>query len=63
MGVTTYEKHGKVAVITMDSPPVNGLGQPLRAALLKSLDKALAARGVKAIVLIGSGKAFSARAG
>jgi len=62
MGVTTYEKHGKVAVITMESPPVNGLGQPLRAGLLKALDKALAARGVKAIVLIGSGNAFSAGA-
>ncbi|MCW5573046.1 MAG: enoyl-CoA hydratase/isomerase family protein [Steroidobacteraceae bacterium] len=62
MAVSNYGKHGRVAVITMASPPVNGLGQALRAGLLKSLDRALAARGVKAIVLMGSGNAFSAGA-
>ena len=62
MGVTNFEKLGTVAVITMQSPPVNGLGQTLRAALLKALDKALVSRGVKAIVLIGSGSGFSAGA-
>ncbi len=62
MGVTNYEKRGKVAVITMANPPVNGLGAALRAALLKSLDKALGSPGVKAIVLAGSGSGFCAGA-
>jgi len=62
MSVAGYEKRGKVAVITMASPPVNGLGAALRAALLKSLDKALGSPGVKAIVLTGSGNGFSAGA-
>ncbi len=62
MGVTSYEKRGRVAVITMASPPVNGLGHALRAALVKALDKALTSRGVKAIVLMGSGSGFSAGA-
>ncbi len=62
MGETNYEKRGKVAVITMTSPPVNGLGHALRASLLKSLDKALGSPGIKAIVLLGSGSAFSAGA-
>ncbi|MBV6424296.1 MAG: Fatty acid oxidation complex subunit alpha [Steroidobacteraceae bacterium] len=62
MGVTSYEKRGRVAVITMQSPPVNGLGSALRAALLKALDKALYSPGIKAIVLTGSGSGFSAGA-
>ena len=62
MSVTSYEKCGKVAVITMASPPVNGLGAALRAGLIKSLDKALGSPGVKAIVLTGRGSGFSAGA-
>ncbi|HQW08140.1 MAG TPA: 3-hydroxyacyl-CoA dehydrogenase NAD-binding domain-containing protein [Steroidobacteraceae bacterium] len=62
MSATSYEKRGKVAVITMMSPPVNGLGAALRAGLIKALDKALGSPGVKAIVLTGSGSGFSAGA-
>ncbi len=62
MSVTAYEKRGKVAVITMQSPPVNGLGHALRTALLKALDKALFSPGIKAVVLAGSGSGFSAGA-
>ncbi|HYX65489.1 MAG TPA: 3-hydroxyacyl-CoA dehydrogenase NAD-binding domain-containing protein [Burkholderiales bacterium] len=48
-----------IAVITMDNPPVNGLGNALRARLLELLKKADADPAVKAVVLIGAGKAFS----
>lgn len=62
MSPIAYEKRGKVAVITMSSPPVNGLGHALRTAVVKALEKAFGSRGVKAIVLTGSGSGFSAGA-
>jgi 3-hydroxyacyl-CoA dehydrogenase len=62
MSVTAYETRGRIAVIAMQSPPVNGLGHALRAALLKALDKALFSRGIEGVVLTGSGSGFSAGA-
>jgi 3-hydroxyacyl-CoA dehydrogenase len=57
--VARYAVRDGVAVITLDNPPVNGLGNALRAALLEHLKKADADPAVKAVVLIGSAKAFS----
>jgi 3-hydroxyacyl-CoA dehydrogenase len=54
-----FEVSGDVAVITMDNPPVNGLGYETRRGIVDGLDKALADPKVKAIVLTGAGKAFS----
>ena len=54
-----YELRGDVAVITMDNPPVNGLGYDTRRGIVDGLDKALADAAVKAIVVTGAGKAFS----
>jgi 3-hydroxyacyl-CoA dehydrogenase len=48
-----------VAVITLDNPPVNGLGNALRARILELLKKADADPAAQAAVLIGAGKAFS----
>jgi 3-hydroxyacyl-CoA dehydrogenase len=48
-----------IAVITMNNPPVNGLGNALRARLLELLKKADADPALKAAVLIGAGRAFS----
>src|SRR5690349_12323966 len=48
-----------IAVITLNNPPVNGLGNALRARVLEQLKKADADPGIKAVVLIGAGKAFS----
>ncbi len=48
-----------VAVITLDNPPVNGLGNALRARILELLRKADGDPAVQAAVLIGAGKAFS----
>jgi 3-hydroxyacyl-CoA dehydrogenase len=54
-----FEVRGDVAVITMDNPPVNGLGYDTRRGIVDGLDKALADAKVKAIVVTGAGKAFS----
>ncbi len=54
-----YKVHGDVAVITMNNPPVNGLGHSTRVGLTDGLTKANADRSVKAIVITGAGKAFS----
>jgi len=54
-----YEVHGSVAVITLNNPPVNGLGHATRLAITDGLQKANADAAVKSIVLAGAGKAFS----
>ncbi|MFZ2869909.1 3-hydroxyacyl-CoA dehydrogenase NAD-binding domain-containing protein [Zavarzinia sp.] len=60
--VVHYARRGRVAVISIDSPPVNALGQAVRQGLLDRLAQAEADAGVGAIVLTGTGKAFSAGA-
>ncbi|TAK82901.1 MAG: 3-hydroxyacyl-CoA dehydrogenase [Betaproteobacteria bacterium] len=57
--VTQYAVRDGVAVITLNNPPVNGLGNALRAAILQNLKRAAADFAVRAVVLIGSAKAFS----
>jgi len=54
-----YAVHGDVAVITLNNPPVNGLGLATRQAFMHGLDQAVADDAVKAIVVTGAGKAFS----
>ena len=54
-----YKVHGDVAVITMNNPPVNGLGYATRVGITDGLEKAIADPSVKAIVVTGAGKAFS----
>ena len=54
-----YQVHGDVAVITLNNPPVNGLGLASRQGIVAALDRAEADPEVKAIVLTGAGKAFS----
>ena len=54
-----YRVHGDVAVITLNNPPVNGLGLATRMAFAEGLNKANADAAVKAIVITGAGKAFS----
>src|SRR5688572_26301086 len=57
--VAHYSMRDGVAVITLDNPPVNGLGNVVRAGILQNLKKADADPAVKAVVIIGSAKAFS----
>jgi 3-hydroxyacyl-CoA dehydrogenase len=54
-----YTVQGDLAVITMNNPPINGLGLSTRQAIVAGLEKALADDNVKAIILTGAGKAFS----
>src|SRR3954470_2984841 len=54
-----YAVRDGIAVITLNNPPVNGLGNALRAGILEGLDKADADPAVKGAVLIASAKAFS----
>jgi 3-hydroxyacyl-CoA dehydrogenase len=54
-----YKVHGAVAVITLNNPPVNGLGHATRSAVVAGMKQALADDAVKAIVITGAGRAFS----
>ena len=53
------ETRGAVAVTTLDSPPVNALGQAVRAALVEGIAAAVEDPGVGALVLTGGGRCFS----
>jgi 3-hydroxyacyl-CoA dehydrogenase len=54
-----YSVSGNVAVITLDNPPVNGMGLATRIAIATGLSKAQRDDAVQAIVITGAGKAFS----
>ena len=62
MTVVSYEKRGRVAILTMDNPPVNGLGAALRTGIAERLAEAQADPAVEAIVIAGAGRMFSAGA-
>ena len=55
----SYEVRGGIAVITLNNPPVNGLGYETRKAVAEAVGKAEDDAAVKAIVITGAGKAFS----
>jgi 3-hydroxyacyl-CoA dehydrogenase len=55
----TYELRGSIAVITLDNPPVNGLGHATRLGITQGIERAAADAAVNAIVITGAGKAFS----
>ncbi len=56
---THYDVKNSVACITLDNPPVNGLGHATRLSLTTHLQRANADASVKSIVITGAGKAFS----
>ncbi|UVE16015.1 3-hydroxyacyl-CoA dehydrogenase NAD-binding domain-containing protein [Pseudomonas sp. LS44] len=57
-----YRVEDSLALIGLARPPVNALGQPLRAALLDACERAAADPAVRAIVLHGANGLFSAGA-
>ncbi|GAA6140340.1 3-hydroxyacyl-CoA dehydrogenase NAD-binding domain-containing protein [Hydrogenophaga sp. 5NK40-0174] len=59
MNPVDYALRGQVAVLTLNNPPVNGLGHALRTGILAGLDKAMADDAVKAIVVTGGEQVFS----
>ncbi len=60
--VTTYELDGEIAVITLNSPPVNALSAAVRDGLAGGMAKAAADEAAKAVVLICEGRTFIAGA-
>ncbi len=55
----SYEVRGQIAVITLNNPPVNGLGHATRLAVAEGVEQAENDPAIKAIVITGAGKAFS----
>jgi 3-hydroxyacyl-CoA dehydrogenase len=53
---------GEVLVVSINNPPVNALGQAVRAGLLAAVEQAAADAAVKALLIVGEGKAFIAGA-
>ena len=62
--VVNYETTdgGAIAIIAMDNPPVNALSHALRSGLVAAIEKARDSDAVKAVMLIGTARAFSAGA-
>ena len=60
--VTDLSKDGEIAVITLNSPPVNALSANVRDGLFDGFRQAKADPAVKAIVLICDGRTFIAGA-
>jgi enoyl-CoA hydratase len=57
-----YELNGHVAVLTLNSPPVNALTRTLNDELTLALDRISEMDEVRAVVLTGAGKVFCAGA-
>jgi 3-hydroxyacyl-CoA dehydrogenase len=60
--VTTLAVEGDVAIVTLNSPPVNALSAPVREGLTLGINAALADSAVKSVVLICEGRTFIAGA-
>ncbi|WP_299283918.1 3-hydroxyacyl-CoA dehydrogenase NAD-binding domain-containing protein [uncultured Tateyamaria sp.] len=57
-----YARHDDVAVLTVQNPPVNALSQAVRQGLWDMMDRAEADTGVRAVLIVGEGRAFFAGA-
>jgi len=60
--IVSIASHGHIAIITIDSPPVNALSQSVRSGLVESVNTVDADPAIKAIVLICAGRTFIAGA-
>lgn len=54
-----YTAQANVAVVTLNNPPVNGLGLETRSAAVEAIRRAESDDAIEAVVLTGAGKAFS----
>lgn len=54
--LTRLERHGRVAVLFIENPPVNAMSVGVPGGLIRHLDDAIADDGIDAIVLTGGGK-------
>jgi len=57
-----YSRHGDIAVLTVQNPPVNALSHAVRQGLWDGMDRAEADAGVRAVLIVGEGRAFFAGA-
>ncbi|OAN90738.1 3-hydroxyacyl-CoA dehydrogenase NAD-binding domain-containing protein [Sulfitobacter geojensis] len=57
-----YTRHDDVAVLRIQNPPVNALSQAVRQGLWDAMDRAEADEGVRAVLIVGEGRAFIAGA-
>jgi enoyl-CoA hydratase/carnithine racemase len=57
-----FTRDGALGTVTLASPPLNLIGQQLISDLLAAFDQVEAAQGLRALVLRGEGKVFSAGA-
>lgn len=62
MNVIHFELRDAVAVIRLDSPPVNGLSHAMRTGVVQAVRRAESDAKVAAIVIVGTDKLFSAGA-
>ncbi|MGB0956465.1 MAG: 3-hydroxyacyl-CoA dehydrogenase NAD-binding domain-containing protein, partial [Panacagrimonas sp.] len=62
MESVAYQLEQGVAVLTIDNPPVNALGQAVRRGLVDGLARAASDDAAKAVLLIGAGRTFVAGA-
>ncbi|WP_394777883.1 3-hydroxyacyl-CoA dehydrogenase NAD-binding domain-containing protein [Undibacterium sp.] len=60
MSLVTLERHGNIAVLRIDSPPVNALGPELVAGLIELVAQFDADHSYKALVLCAQGRTFVA---
>ncbi|HMB11173.1 enoyl-CoA hydratase/isomerase family protein, partial [Saliniramus sp.] len=60
--VVDLTREGEIAVITLDSPPVNALSAQLRVGIAQAVEQAVADEEAKAIVLTCAGRTFCAGA-
>jgi len=62
METVRLARHGEIAIATIDNPPVNALGQALRADLARAIAEAGSDPAIAAIVIAAAGRAFIAGA-
>jgi 3-hydroxyacyl-CoA dehydrogenase len=57
-----YERHDAIAVVRLNNPPVNSLGHELRKSIVDAIQRANCDSAVRAVILTGTARAFSAGA-
>jgi 3-hydroxyacyl-CoA dehydrogenase len=60
--VVRLERHGDIAAIVVENPPVNALGQAVRQGLTEKLAEAVGDDAIHAILVLGAGRTFIAGA-
>ncbi|MBS3018921.1 Fatty acid oxidation complex subunit alpha [Comamonas sp. PE63] len=60
--VVEHKQDGDVLLVSVNNPPVNALGAAVRQGLMAAMEQADASAAVKAVVIVGQGKAFIAGA-